>query len=377
MRACSSGLFLGPTVGISRDEARALFEEGTTLASAHEDLHALTLLEASYAQIRGLHNEFPEMLDHATKAARLAERIDDIFLRVVAALFAIRPLQWMGRLREGREVCDQALELVENNPDHFAGNLFLSAALLNSQAIFLRELDPREALAVFERAIAFVRKHGIEGEAVFIYTDAATASAALGDTARTLDLAHRAVELAEEHGGASARSQAQSSLLQAKILNREWADALEVAARIRSIVEETQIGHEFEIEALVGLSQAHLGSGDLAEAREAAEGALALTHSHGLRMMELWAVNVLARVAIAEGESSVAEAEALLERAAQLIEETGVMRAKPGLSEGRARLARIRGDGGACEQHLRDAHRLYTEMGATGHAERVARGLGL
>jgi tetratricopeptide (TPR) repeat protein len=375
MRACWCLLALGPTVGISRDEARALFEEGTTLASAYDDLHGLALLETFYAQIRGAHNEFPEMLDHATKAASLAERLDNIFLRVATALLVIRPLQWMGRLREGRKVCDQALALVEDNPDHFAGNPFLSAALLNSQAIFRRELAPREALAIFERAIAFVRKHGIEGEAVFIYTDAAVATSALGDTARTLDLAHRAVEVAEEHGGASARSHAQSALLLAKILNREWADALEVAARIRSIVQETQIGHEFEIEALLGLSQAHLGRGDLAAAREAAEEALALTRSHGLRMIELGAVYVLARVALAEGESSAAEAETLLERAAQLIEETDARRAKPGLSEGRARLARIRGDGGACEQHLREAHRLYTEMGATGHAERVAREL--
>ena len=81
-------------------------------------------------------------------------------------------------------------------------------------------------------------------------------------------------------------------------------------------------------------------------------------------------------MAFAEAEPSAAEAEALLERAAQLIGETDGTIAKPQLSEGRARLARIRGDDDACAQHLREAHRLYTEMGATGHAERVMRQLG-
>ncbi len=41
----------------------------------------------------------------------------------------------------------------------------------------------------------------------------------------------------------------------------------------------------------------------------------------------------------------------------------------------RAGLAERRGDGAARERDLREAHRLFTEMGATGHAERVAREL--
>jgi tetratricopeptide (TPR) repeat protein len=248
--------------------------------------------------------------------------------------------------------------------------------LLHWQGIFLTALGrPREGLAVLERAIALARKLGIEGEATSFYTDAVAATSSLGDTARTLDLAHRAVEVAEEHGGASVRGAAQLALLRAKLLTREWADALEVAARIRSIVEETQIGHELEILALAGLSAAHLGRGDLAAAREAAEEALAVMPSHGLRMIEIQVVPALARVALAEGESSAAEAEALLERAAQLIGETGMTGSKPLLSEGRAGVARMRGDDDACEQHLREAHRLYSEMDATGHAERVAREL--
>ncbi len=42
-----------------------------------------------------------------------------------------------------------------------------------------------------------------------------------------------------------------------------------------------------------------------------------------------------------------------------------------------AELARLRGDDAARERALRKAHRSFAEMGATGHAERLAKELGL
>jgi hypothetical protein len=42
----------------------------------------------------------------------------------------------------------------------------------------------------------------------------------------------------------------------------------------------------------------------------------------------------------------------------------------------RANLARLAGDEVARHRELLEAHRLFTEMGATGRAERVARELG-
>ena len=55
------------------------------------------------------------------------------------------------------------------------------------------------------------------------------------------------------------------------------------------------------------------------------------------------------------------------------MEETGARGLAPQILEVRARLAGIRGDDIEAERGLREAHRLYTEIGATGHAERLAR----
>ncbi len=49
---------------------------------------------------------------------------------------------------------------------------------------------------------------------------------------------------------------------------------------------------------------------------------------------------------------------------------------EPFIHEQRARLKRAAGDEPGARRELREAHRLYTEMGATGHAERVERELG-
>ena len=47
------------------------------------------------------------------------------------------------------------------------------------------------------------------------------------------------------------------------------------------------------------------------------------------------------------------------------------------LEERRAESARARGDAAGRTRHLREAHCLYTEMGATASAERTAKELGL
>ena len=60
-----------------------------------------------------------------------------------------------------------------------------------------------------------------------------------------------------------------------------------------------------------------------------------------------------------------------------MIDETGARGYQPFVHEERAELARAQGDETTRERELREAHRLYTEMAATGHAQRLARELDL
>ena len=78
---------------------------------------------------------------------------------------------------------------------------------------------------------------------------------------------------------------------------------------------------------------------------------------------------------MSEGAAAADEIEAQLRRAKRVIERDGHALMTPFLSEESGHLARLLGDEEGCERHFREAHRLYTEMGAAGHAERAGREL--
>ncbi len=69
------------------------------------------------------------------------------------------------------------------------------------------------------------------------------------------------------------------------------------------------------------------------------------------------------------------EIESALESCLSLVEQTQARVYEPHVYELRAELAHLQGDAANRERYLREAHGLFTEMGATGHAERLAREL--
>ncbi len=68
----------------------------------------------------------------------------------------------------------------------------------------------------------------------------------------------------------------------------------------------------------------------------------------------------------------MAAIEAEVDSALELVGKTGARGVEPQILEQRAELARQLGDEAGYERELRRAQRLFVEMGATGHARRVA-----
>ena len=80
----------------------------------------------------------------------------------------------------------------------------------------------------------------------------------------------------------------------------------------------------------------------------------------------------LARVLLGSaGLAARAEIEAALGRALDLVRQTGAKAFEPQVHVELAELARQSGDQEGRERELREAHCLFTQIGATGHAERV------
>jgi hypothetical protein len=158
-------------------------------------------------------------------------------------------------------------------------------------------------------------------------------------------------------------------------LRREWPEAIDVLEQALGVARQRRLASEAD--ALVHLALARLGSGDVRKARESALEAVALTSKRGAKRTEPHARLVLARVLMqSDGASARPAIEAELDRAEALIDETGARAFAPLVLEERASLTRLLGDEPGCERKLREAHRLFTELGATGHAERLARELG-
>ena len=76
------------------------------------------------------------------------------------------------------------------------------------------------------------------------------------------------------------------------------------------------------------------------------------------------------------GLEAVREIQAALAEAAAWIERSGAKSYDPFLLLERAELARLTGDDTTRQHELREAHRLFVEIGATARAEQVAREIG-
>jgi hypothetical protein len=109
-----------------------------------------------------------------------------------------------------------------------------------------------------------------------------------------------------------------------------------------------------------------------------AEEAIAVNQRRGTGFYELRAqlTRMRARREI-DGIEATREIEAVLERVLARVREAGARGFEPQVYLERAELARLTGDAVGRQRELREAHRLFSEMGATSRATEIARELDL
>jgi hypothetical protein len=128
---------------------------------------------------------------------------------------------------------------------------------------------------------------------------------------------------------------------------------------------------------LAGLAEAHLALGEVSEAVATAREGIDLGSAGGCLYNEALAQLALAAALLAtDGVVRRAEIESALERAEHLAASIEGSAVSPRILELRGRLAAAVGDAPSSDRTLREALDLYRVIGATGHAERLARELG-
>src|SRR5262245_5981179 len=372
-------MMLGFRVPAFQDEAAAVFAEGKALLERRGDQRSLAVLTCVYSAIHQNAGAVREYLELASEAGRLADRTGDAAVRAGIRVDLTSALSLAGRLAEAVAVADEGLEIA-------AGDVELGRELFGYGAPSMLTLLPPWVLAWMGRlheaeqrlavALGLAREHEPPETVCWSHSAQVFVAEASGDAQRALRAAQAALEVGESSGSLHPLAYALASLSVAHTLSGEWDRAIEACDRSLTIMREKGVARDVEANALTTLARAHLGRGDVMRAQALVGEAAALARSQGAAVFLCAANLVRAEALVArDGARAAGEVEAILAEAEQLVAQTGARLHLPDVHLVRAELARLTGDHAARQRELSEAHRLFTEMGATIRAERVAKAL--
>jgi tetratricopeptide (TPR) repeat protein len=206
----------------------------------------------------------------------------------------------------------------------------------------------------------------------------ATLAYACGVSEFTPEHGRRSLAIAEQLDNESSRMCAYATLGRAHLQAGDSAAARAALRESAAIARKHLIQRAQLPVVLAWAAEAELALGERTAALATAREAIDLGRTGGCRYFEAQAQLALAAALLAtDGVVPRAEIESALTRAEQLVESIAGRSLSPRILEQRGRLAAAVGDAPAASRALQEALDLYRAIGATGHAERLARELGL
>ncbi len=362
-------------VGTGLDEAKALLEEGQTLANAIGDRRAHLSLSMVYGRARCGDGDVAEYLEVAIENRRVALEIDDVGMQANACVYLVDALSFAARFPEALQMAEEALARF---PRHIPSGEWIIGFNPYSLLSFWRSYcltwvgrlpEGLEALARTRRLLEEDGTPELIGYAMVV---AAAAYHNAHDADRALTSARQLEEIGRKLGEPlSLAGYAQFAFARAHLAAGRAADAIapaRAALEICGRVEKHAAG-----DSAMLLAWALLQAGDLSAALAAAEEAIALCRRSLGGHAEAEAHGIMARALLRrDGAAARDAAEAALASAAALIERTGAKTLAPALCEWRAELAALLGDDATRVQLLRESHQLYEQIGAPLQAQRIS-----
>jgi tetratricopeptide (TPR) repeat protein len=197
---CAEILNLFWFLGASGDEAAIVFNEGRELADRAADVPTLSFLNARYAKIRQGHGAL-DHVDYAREAARLADQVGNLRLRLLVYANLVRSLLYAGLIAEAVTRAEDLFQEAGDDQSlegwdvrhHHGINLALVGRWPEAVAWFQREI----------RRAAEDQQLELLGWA---YLDYANLCSDLGDAQVALDHARQGAEIAEKVGDPAMRA---------------------------------------------------------------------------------------------------------------------------------------------------------------------------
>jgi tetratricopeptide (TPR) repeat protein len=362
-------------LGGSHEEAETLFKEAERLASDAGDIRSRAYLLTAYGSIMGLQQgDAREYARLVRQGVALAEESGDraLYVGVATSSFA---LLGTGEYREGAAICDRAIELAAGDPTVGSGGPVTSPfafchTLKGLHLGYLGELEAARGL--LEQGRKLSAEQGDIEAVGWSHMWSSWLGYFDGEAESAVGHVRQSLEIAERIGGSFKRAMAWFHVGDTERLRGNWRQAIEALERSLAIAREHRHAeHESWRLALLGESYASIGDSD--RARSLVAEALEMAQERGHVSEETHANLALARVLQSSGGLAArAEIEAALARTLELAQNTGARAFEPLVRVERAELARQSGDEEGRERELREAHRLFIQIGATGHAERLS-----
>jgi adenylate cyclase len=376
LEARISSLTYAWRLGISREEAEELFKEAEQSALRTGDVRSRAILPGVYAIVKGLSDgDLREYARLTRQSIALAEESGDPGLYVAMgsgayALFCI------GEYRETVAICDRAIEAADGDPTVGTG-ITIGCAYAQCHVVkgvalvYLGQLE--EAGRLMEQGRKIAREQGDIEVAGFAHGCTGWLAYLQGEPEAALGHAQQALEIAERIGSSFSRAWAWLFLGVAERMRGQWRRAIDALEHSFAIAREGRTGTEGDAWRLAALGESYLGLGDPERARTLVAEGVEIGRAQGHVSFESYANLALAQVLLGSaGVGARPEIEAALARALELARETGAKVHEPLIHVELAELARQSGDEEGRERELGKAHRLFSEIGASGHAERLA-----
>jgi class 3 adenylate cyclase/tetratricopeptide (TPR) repeat protein len=360
-------LQFGARTGIATDEAERLYTEGRALAERLGDPGLRGMIVMASAAARHWRGDTTGAWVQASEAAQLGDVVDDPDVKV--ALWIGIPIGmscgW-GPLSLGLDRIERLLAVCKGNLE--LGSVLMGyspyARALQLRAGILARMGSLEQARIdADEAIALSRRRGDLDTlcwALALLPHLTSLSGELDDVATpAMESAH----LGEETGNVAGLVLGLEGLALAHLVAGRPAEAITICEQALTEAREHQSGLFEEPSLLAHMARARLEAGDPHGAVVSAVAGVDVARRQGLPVVECLALLTRAQVLRAAGGSN-ADLMADLDAASVLATETGALTYEPFIREERSRLC---GD----QTELREALRLFTVIGATGHARRL------
>jgi adenylate cyclase len=366
VRARNRLVRFGARTGTPLDEAGRFYREGRELAERVGDAKLVAGMAFAFGTANVFRGAIREGFDVYLEAVRLAAQTGDAALEAACLSAPARLLHWLGPLSEGFRLVDRMVK--QCGGDEELGVETLGYGVLGYQCLIRSELlalmgEPAQARRWADDGVEIHRRRS---EPEFVaWTLTAYADIAHDHTQAqdALAGAHEAMRITEELGNIAVHVAAARALGVAQIALERFEEAVNTLAAALAEARGRGVGLFEESTLLAHLASAHLGASNVEGALQVADEAVEVARRQGAKVVECFARLIRARV-LRTSQRHLQRAHDDLDRALALVAETGAVAYGPFLHE---ELGRLHND----DQRLREALRLYRQIGATGHASRL------